>query len=107
MDNDQLLQALQEYADCIVNEEEPSRHLAEEVSKAATMWPGKGSAEEAKVEAMISTFENYLLQNPEVATLYRSIDGTYRTDLLDHVPSVLAAGCTLAGFQKLVEGKLK
>lgn len=59
LDNDQLLGAVQEHASYIVNGEDPSRDLAEEVSKAAIMRPG-GSAE-ARVDAKVSTLENHLL----------------------------------------------
>lgn len=62
LDDDQLLPAVQEYASYIVNGEDPSRHLEEEVFKAATIRPGGGSAG-ARVEARISTLENNYLQN--------------------------------------------
>lgn len=106
LDNDQLLRVVEEHAGCIVNGEEPSIHLAEEVCKAATVRQGVESSE-ARVGAKMSAPENYVLQNPKAVTLYRSTNGTWWLEWAEHTSTAPLVGCATVIYQHVVKGKLK
>lgn len=105
MDNNQLLRAVEEHTRYVFNRKEPSKLLAKEVAK-ATAIRQRGGLTDTRIEAITSTLEHYLLQNPQGAALYRSTDGTYLPEFAEPTGTALVAGYAPSGFQTRVKDKL-
>lgn len=91
LESTQLMQAFEKHAALVFNCEEPSRRVADEVAKLATMQQG-GELAKSRNEALTS------------AALRRSADESYKPDMAEYTT---LAGCFPSGYQNLVNRKVK
>lgn len=106
LDNCQLLRVIQEHAGHFVRTEGPLRTFADGVAKAATKPPGGGTAG-VRVDAMVSTLQDYSVHYRQAEAPFCSAARKYVPDFVEHITIAVVDVASPIVFQNLAKGKLK